>query len=171
MIQQNKQEDALNYAEQLKKRKIGKLQTHIECSSSVMNAVINSKFSDAQEYGIETSFRMVVQIPENLEFDISIILSNLLDNSIEACRHNEVPSQIILAVSKFGAYYQLLIKNTIENSVLQHNKHLKTIKSEKNEHGWGLKSIKDIVEKHQGMMDIYEENNEFCVSVLLKEGI
>lgn len=171
MIQQNKQEDALNYAEQLKKRKIGKLQTHIECSSSVMNAVINSKFSNAQEYGIETSFRMVVQIPENLEFDISIILSNLLDNSIEACRHNEVPSQIILAVSKFGAYYQLLIKNTIENSVLQHNKHLKTIKSEKNEHGWGLKSIKDIVEKHQGMMDIYEENNEFCVSVLLKEGI
>lgn len=171
MIQQNKQEDALNYAEQLKKRKIGKLQTHIECSSSVMNAVINSKFSDAQEYGIETSFRMVVQIPENLEFDISIILSNLLDNSIEACRHNEVQSQIILAVSKFGAYYQLLIKNTIENSVLQHNKHLKTIKSEKNEHGWGLKSIKDIVEKHQGMMDIYEENNEFCVSVLLKEGI
>lgn len=115
MIQQNKQEDALHYAEQLKKRKIGKLQTHIECSSSVINAVVNSKFSDAQVNGIETSFKMVVQIPENLEFDINIILLNLLDNAIEACCKNEISSQIILAVSKFGAYYQLLIKNTIEN--------------------------------------------------------
>ena len=170
MIQQNKQEDALHYAEQLKKRKIGKLQTHIECSSSVINAVINSKFSDAQVNGIETSFKMVVQIPENLEFDISIILSNLLDNAIEACCKNEISSQIILAVSKFGAYYQLLIKNTIENSVLKNNKQLKTFKLEKNKHGLGLKSIRDIVEKRQGMLDIYEENGEFCVSVLLKEG-
>lgn len=170
MIQQNKQEDALHYAEQLKKRKIGKLQTHIECSSSVINAVINSKFSDAQVNGIETSFKMVVQIPETLEFDISIILSNLLDNAIEACCKNEISSQIILAVSKFGAYYQLLIKNTIENSVLKNNKQLKTFKLEKNKHGLGLKSIRDIVEKRQGMLDIYEENGEFCVSVLLKEG-
>lgn len=171
MIQQNKQEDALHYAEQLKKRKIGKLQTHIECSSSVINAVINSKFSDAQVNGIETSFKMVVQIPKNLEFDISIILSNLLDNAIEACCKNEISSQIILAVSKFGAYYQLLIKNTIENSVLKNNKQLKTFKLEKNKHGLGLKSIRDIVEKRQGMLDIYEENGEFCVSVLLKEGV
>lgn len=170
MIQQNKQEDALHYAEQLKKRKIGKLQTHIECSSSVINAVINSKFSDAQVNGIETSFKMVVQIPKNLEFDISIILSNLLDNAIEACCKNEISSQIILAVSKFGAYYQLLIKNTIENSILKNNKQLKTFKLEKNKHGLGLKSIRDIVEKRQGMLDIYEENGEFCVSVLLKEG-
>ena len=170
MIQQNKQEDALHYAEQLKKRKIGKLQTHIECSSSVINAVVNLKFSDAQVNGIETSFKMVVQIPENLEFDISIILSNLLDNAIEACCKNEISSQIILAVSKFGAYYQLLIKNTIENSVLKNNKQLKTFKLEKNKHGLGLKSIRDIVEKRQGMLDIYEENGEFCVSVLLKEG-
>lgn len=171
MIQQNKQEDALHYAEQLRKRKIGKLQTHIECSSSVINAVVNSKFSDAQVNGIETSFKMVVQIPENLEFDISIILSNLLDNAIEACCKNEISSQIILAVSKFGAYYQLLIKNTIENSVLKNNKQLKTFKLEKNKHGLGLKSIRDIVEKRQGMLDIYEENGEFCVSVLLKEGV
>ena len=171
MIQKNEHDDALRYAENLKKRKIGKMQTHIECSSSVINAVVNSKFSEAQENGIETSFKMVVQIPENLEFDISIVLSNLLDNSIEACCKNEIASQIVLAISKFGAYYQLLIKNTIECSVLKNNKQLQTIKQEKNKHGWGLKSIKDIVEKHQGMLDIYEENDEFCVSVLLKDGV
>ncbi len=171
MIQQKKYEDALNYSHKLKDRKVGKLQIHIECSSPAINAVVNSKFSDAKENGIETSFRMLVQIPESLEFDISIILMNLLDNSVEACCKNEISSQIILTISRIGVYYQLLIENTIEESVLQNNKQLKSIKSGKNKHGWGLKSIKDIIERHDGMMDIYEENGRFCVSILLKEGI
>ncbi|MDE5917232.1 MAG: GHKL domain-containing protein, partial [Oscillospiraceae bacterium] len=169
MIQQNKREDALHYAEQLKKRKIGNIQTHIECSSSVINAILNSKFSDAHDKGIATSFKMVVQIPESLEFDISIILSNLLDNAIEACCKNDDVSRIVLTITKNNAYYQLLIKNTIDDSVLEWNKSLKTIKAGKNEHGWGLKSIFDIVEKHQGMIEIFEENGEFCVNTLLKE--
>ncbi len=169
MIQQNKREDALHYAEQLKKRKIGNIQTHIECSSSVINAVLNSKFSDAHDKGIATSFKMVVQIPESLEFDISIILSNLLDNAIEACCKNDAASRIVLSIMKNNAYYQLLIKNTIVDSVLEWNKSLKTIKTGKNEHGWGMKSIFDIVEKHQGMIEIFEENGEFCVCTLLKE--
>lgn len=169
MIQQNKREDALHYAEQLKKRKIGNIQTHIECSSSVINAVLNSKFSDAHDKGIATSFKMVVQIPESLEFDISIILSNLLDNAIEACCKNDAASRIVLSITKNNAYYQLLIKNTIVDSVLEWNKSLKTIKTGKNEHGWGMKSIFDIVEKHQGMIEIFEENGEFCVCTLLKE--
>ena len=171
MIQQEKYEDALNYSQKLKDRKVGKLQIHIECSSPAINAVVNSKFSDAQEKGIETSLRMVVQIPESLEFDISIILMNLLDNAIEACSKNDISSEIVLTISKVGVYYQLLIENTIEESVLQNNKHLKSIKNGKNRHGWGLKSIKDIVERHDGMLDIYEENGRFCVSILLKEGI
>ena len=169
MIQQNKREDALHYAEQLKKRKIGNIQTHIECSSSVINAVLNSKFSDAHDKDIATSFKMVVQIPESLEFDISIILSNLLDNAIEACCKNDAASRIVLSITKNNAYYQLLIKNTIVDSVLEWNKSLKTIKAGKNEHGWGMKSIFDIVEKHQGMIEIFEENGEFCVCTLLKE--
>ncbi len=32
-----------------------------------------------------------------------------------------------------------------------------------------MKSIFDIVEKHQGMIEIFEENGEFCVCTLLKE--
>lgn len=31
----------------------------------------------------------------------------------------------------------------------------------------GLKSVKEIAEKHEGMIDIYEKNGMFIVSVLL----
>lgn len=50
---------------------------------------------------------------------------------------------------------------------LQNNKELKTHKSDSAEHGWGLKSVKDIVDKYDGMIDIYENSSMFFVDILL----
>lgn len=160
-------EEAIDYAEKLKERKINSIQPQILSSNSVINAVINSKFSEAQEKGIDTSLRLVVTIPKFLEFDLSILLSNLLDNAIEACTENSSSSQIILTISEIDGYYRVIIRNTIEKSVLQNNRDLKTNKSNLTEHGWGLKSVKDIVDKYDGMIDIYENENMFFVDILL----
>ncbi|MBQ9631540.1 MAG: GHKL domain-containing protein, partial [Lachnospiraceae bacterium] len=34
-------------------------------------------------------------------------------------------------------------------------------------HGWGLRSIKDIAEIHNGSVDIYEKDGMFTVNILL----
>lgn len=73
------------YAKQFKERKVNTILSQVQCSSTMLNAVVNAKFNDAQSKGIDTSLRLVVQIPHDLEFDLSIMLSNLLDNAIEAC--------------------------------------------------------------------------------------
>ena len=102
-----------------------------------------------------------------LEFDMSVLLSNLLDNAIEGCEKNRIPSQIILSISAYAGYYRVIIKNTIEKSILRDNKKLRTDKSNKQKHGWGLKSVYDIAEVHQGDVDIYEKNGMFIVNVLM----
>lgn len=160
-------EEAISYADKLKERKINSIQPQILSSNPVVNAVINSKFGEAQEKGIDTSLRLVVTIPKYLEFDLSILLSNLLDNAIEACTQNSVSSQIILTISDIDGYYRVIIRNTVEKSILQNNKDLKTHKSDSAEHGWGLKSVKDIVDKYDGMIDIYENSSMFFVDILL----
>lgn len=160
-------EEAINYADKLKERKINPIQPQILSSNPVINAVINSKFGEAGEKGIDTSLRLVVKVPEYLEFDLSILLSNLLDNAIEACVKNTVSSQIILTISEVDGYYRIVIRNTIESSVLQNNSDLKTQKSDALHHGWGLKSIRDIVDKYDGLIDIYENSGMFFVDILL----
>ena len=160
-------EEAINYADKLKERKINPIQPQILSSNPVVNAVINSKFGEAGEKGIDTSLRLVVKVPEYLEFDLSILLSNLLDNAIEACIENVAASQIILTISEIDGYYRVVIRNTIENSVIQNNKNLKTHKLDSTQHGWGLKSIKDIVDKYDGLIDIYENSGMFFVDILL----
>lgn len=160
-------EEAISYAEKLKQRKVNPIQSQILSSNPVVDAVINSKFVEAEEKGIYTSLRLVVKIPEYFEFDLSILLSNLLDNAIEACIKNDAPSQIILTISEVDGYYRVVIRNTIKNSVLQNNKSLVTDKTDLTQHGWGLKSVKDIVDKYDGLIDIYEKSDMFFVDILL----
>lgn len=167
MINQGDYTGALTYAEKLKERKINSIQTHIHSSSTVINAMINSKCNEANEYNIETSVRIATSIPEYLEFDLSVLLSNLLDNAIEACQKNKNHSQIILTIYEEAGYYRIVVRNTIESSVLQENKILESEKQDKLAHGWGLKSVEDIVLKHDGLIDFYEKDSMFFVDVLL----
>lgn len=158
---------AIDYSEKLLGENSSFYFNFIKCSSSIVNAVVNSKFGKANEFGIKTSCRIVIAIPEYLEYDLSILLSNLLDNAIEACQKNIHKSHIILSISEIGGYYRITVKNTIDKPVLKVNNKLETRKADKQKHGWGLKSIYDITENYNGNMDIYEDNEMFVVDILL----
>lgn len=167
MIEQGDCSGALEYAKQFKERKVNTILSQVQCSSTMLNAVVNAKFNDAQSKGIDTSLRLVVQIPHDLEFDLSIILSNLLDNAIEACEKNPLNAQILLTISEEAGYYRLVVRNTITSSVLKKNQELTTRKANKKLHGWGLRSVTDLVSKRNGWIDFYEKDGMFYVDILL----
>jgi sensor histidine kinase regulating citrate/malate metabolism len=51
----------------------------------------------------------------------------------------------------------LKVKNSIEKSVLKGNPLLKTTKSDTQNHGLGLDNVKNIVEAHNGFVNIQEK--------------
>ena len=167
MIEQGDCSGALAYAKRFKERKVNTILSQVQCSSTMLNAVVNAKFNDAQSKGIDTSLRLVVQIPHDLEFDLSIMLSNLLDNAIEACEKNPSNAQILLTISEEAGYYRIVVRNTIAASVLKKNQELKTEKADKKLHGWGLRSVTDLVSKRNGLIDFYEKEGMFYVDILL----
>ena len=66
------------------------------------------------------------------------------------------------------SYLHIVMKNTIEGSVLKENPHLNTTKKDNVEqHGYGLKSVRDIVKKYNGSMQINEQEGYFVVDVIL----
>ena len=167
MIEQGDCSGALAYAKRFKERKVNTILSQVQCSSTMLNAVVNAKFNDAQSKGIDTSLRLVVQIPHDLEFDLSIMLSNLLDNAIEACEKNPSNAQILLTISEEAGYYRIVVRNTIAASVLKKTQELKTEKANKKLHGWGLRSVTDLVSKRNGLIDFYEKEGMFYVDILL----
>lgn len=167
LIKERKLDDAERYLQEFIGNQNYIIKPHIHSSSSVLNAVINEKFSKAEQKKIDPSCRILVPIPKYLEYDLSIMLSNLLDNAIEACVKNFISSQIILLITDVAGYYRVVVKNTIQKSVLEKNKNLETNKDDQEQHGWGLKSVQDITNKYMGTLDIYEKNGMFVVSALL----
>lgn len=63
----------------------------------------------------------------------------------------------------------IAVKNSIAESVLLNNPDLKTDKQNKSEHGFGIKSIKQIADKYDGSIEFNEENGVFIAEVWLKK--
>lgn len=99
--------------------------------------------------------------------DISVILTNLVTNAIEAsvCSHSK---DITLELSVQRNYYCIRVANQIEKSVLESNPMLITTKADKTAHGFGVASVKMLAEKYDGMTSFYEKNGQFIADVWLK---
>ena len=98
--------------------------------------------------------------------DTGILFGNLLDNAIEAAQETD-SRRITVDVNQKGHYLSVLVTNSIKTSVLKTNAELQTSKTDKLLHGIGVKSVKALVEKYDGMIDFFEKNGEFCCHIML----
>ncbi len=94
---------------------------------------------------------------------MSILLSNLLDNAIAGCSISE-PS-IELTISRKKSLTYIAVCNSIDSSVLENNPELVTNKADSSDHGFGIKSIKNIVKKYEGSVDFKEDNLKFIAEI------
>lgn len=144
---------------------LNKMYTYIQTGNSLLNYIINTKLQIAKSSGLNVKAEI-----ENLSFeyigsvDFSALLNNLLDNAIEGSLASENKELIINILRKKG-YDTISIKNSINGSILKNNPKLISTKTGEG-HGYGLTQIKRIVEKYNGMLDVYEEQNYFCVNVV-----
>lgn len=112
-----------------------------------------------------------VILPEDIchSFDINIILENLLENAIEAAAQTEEKMLNVNIQLKKGVL-RIEIENSF-NGVLnvRDDKDIQyvTTKKEQESHGIGLKSVKKIIHKYNGIIDIIPNEKTFCVKALL----
>ena len=98
--------------------------------------------------------------------DITIILGNALDNAIRAAK-DSIGKTVDLYIQPQGAYNSIVIINDIARSVLSDNPTLTTTKVKCSQHGFGIKNIRQAVERNQGMLEFFEQNNRFECDILL----
>ncbi|MGN0496304.1 MAG: ATP-binding protein [Lachnospiraceae bacterium] len=147
---------------------------HIVSTSGcvMLDAIINSKASYAKQYGInfEVDIELVFDVDYLLD-DVSVLLYNLMDNAIEANKKNQGQKYIKLTIkgdSRNEKTWIIKIMNPYETAIKRSNNgEYITSKEDKRMHGYGLKSIKQIVEKHKGEIKIEDSENIFKVSIML----
>ena len=143
--------------------------TLIESSSStsIIDAILHQKIVLAQKSHINVESCISSDFPSNIsEWDLCILLSNLLDNAIEACSNIE-KSKIQIQIKTVKQYLTIVIKNTTEHDVLQKNPHLNSNKKTKGIHGIGIKVVQEIVTKYNGSINFESTPSLFTVKLML----
>lgn len=152
-------------------------QTLHYCGDTTVNAVLATKENQLNRYGIQLAYS--IDIPKELPFDptdICALFANALDNAAEACqkaadKEQKTIKKITLESKSQKGLFCLKITNPVESS--GHDITYRssgsgprsrdastpvTTKPDKRGHGLGLKSIREIVTRYQGEMELKTEN-------------
>ena len=140
----------------------------IQSGNAVMDALLNHKYFLASKYHIEMKIQILVpsELPQS-PADLCIIIGNLLDNAIEAAKITQERKIEVVVKYEHKKLY-INITNPYRNPVEKDKSgNYITQKKDKENHGVGLDSVKNCVEKNQGILLIDTKNNVFDVTVIL----
>ena len=104
--------------------------------------------------------------------DIVTILSNLLDNAIEACKKCDIGKRILkLKLVNEDGMVKIGVKNTFSNPIVYENGEIKSTKLvQTEEHGVGIKNIIEVIERYGGSYIIKNDDHEFYFSIIMPVG-
>ena len=138
--------------------------------NAVLDTLLTQKKIYCLDHDIDFSMKANGKALSNLAVrDICTIVGNLLDNAIEYASGLEDTEQrhIQGEIYEKGAFLMIRIENYYLGAPVTEAHLPKTTKGDKTRHGYGLKSVRYIVEKYDGSMTIRTENNWFVVRVLI----
>lgn len=150
---------AQSYIEELRGKQ-ATLLCRINCHHPIIDAILNQKYQIATEHSIDMQIQVnnlaAVKLSAN---ELVVLLSNLLDNAIEACErinHNRIiDCRIIL-----GDCLYISIRNTSLPVVITDGIIL-TSKPTPNEHGFGLIGIRHVLDHCKAEYTYHYDNGWF----------
>lgn len=129
--------------------------------------IINYKLRKACEMGIHIECDIIV--PYDIELpmvDMTSLLGNLLDNAITGTLKTN--NKLIKIHIQYNKHTLLgIIENTYDGNLNYKNGILTTIKQDTKHHSFGLKNIKKIVEKYNGILKIEHTDTKFVVKFII----
>lgn len=165
MAEQGSNAELQEYIQKLLQHNMEMNRTFVFTGNDILDAILNTKLSDAQQKNIQ--FHTV--ITDTLNFfepeDICILFGNLIDNALTAAEDTE-EKMVNLQIQPQGDYVSIVISNSIKDSVLEANPHLKSTK-ENSGHGYGVKNIRKIVQKYYGIIQFFEKEKQFFCEILI----
>lgn len=166
LIQEGKCQDALQYMEKVTNEKMESLIQLVETGNDIIDASINSKLVHCKEKNINIEFSLSGCWQFENAMDIGIVLCNLLENAILAAEGTK-EHRLIMSSRTVKNYMQIDITNSYEKNRFKESKELFFEGRDAKDHGWGLVSVKKILEQYNGYLIQSEEEGQFVTTILI----
>ena len=160
LAQQKKAEEIIDYVNQA----IGNTEHtgyFVDSGNRVVDSILNLKLSEADAE--QTEIHTEISLPEKIlvsDFDMIIILGNLLDNAITALKQCECRRLYVKLCYAAGSLC-IAVRNTYQENTSV------AVYDKTEDHGIGLKSVKNVLERYNGEMEIRKSDGVYSVSAIM----
>jgi len=143
-----------------------------DTGSRITNTKWYDLINDERYEGVNTTWKG--KLPPLISADIRemvLLFHNLLDNAFEAAAKSVGEKFVHVEVNKNETGFSMKIKNSYSGDIKQTaNGGFVTSKADKGNHGFGMKIIKRITEKYDGIVDFSFSESEF-ISFITFDGV
>ena len=147
------------------KNRIESISGRLTTGNPTIDFIINSKLSDHKDLNL-----FLINSSINVDgidpLDLVSLIGNIIDNALEALE-NSTEKRLEIDFSTSDEYQSIIIKNSIDSSVLETNPDLASTKKDKTGHGLGTKIIREITDEYDGICNFFEKNGMFGVHIML----
>ena len=139
----------------------------VNSGNPVIDAVVQAKRKSAGQQGVTLIVRIQLEEPVKLDaLELGVLIGNAVDNAIEAAQQlgrDAAPEVLVQIRSLMGRVWIRVENPTVEQggdvSLLQ------STKGDKMQHGYGIKSIRSIAEKHDGTLEFTWQDHRFAAEI------
>lgn len=136
--------------------------------NAIVDMILNSKkiYAEERQIQVEIETEVIPRFVLDNRETISLF-GNLLDNAIEACEKMQKNEKWIhISLKKHHELLSIEIENSIEEVPKERRGELLSDKMSQEVHGYGLKNVQQIVNKHDGAYSYQIKENSFLTSIV-----
>ena len=164
LVSEGKNDQALEYIDKMQTGlDIAKIKM-FETGNHIADALLESKAKTAHRYGIKISIEGNIPSGNIEDVDLVILLSNLLDNAIEASIQADGDKFIEIRSILKKNIWILNVKNPCDKEVIIKDNRIESTKDDNEAHGFGLANIERITSKYNGRLQLSFEDHIFTAT-------
>jgi signal transduction histidine kinase len=139
----------------------------VSTGNTMIDYLVNRKIAEAQKKHIRIYTEIL--LPKDISIDedrFSTIFLNIINNAIEACEGIEKPD-IHISLKCIKNYFCCEVSNKTNPDKILGNPQLNTTKKDKENHGLGLKIVKETIDECNGIFKTELKGNYFWAKVMI----
>ena len=140
-----------------------KIRPVVQSGHEMLDILLNGKLAMAASMGIRTRIQQI-RVPQSLplsDADLCSLIANLMDNALEAASMARAPFLNLDIHAKDG-YLVLVCENSCDPA-----RPARTKKETGPKHGLGLKIIRSIVQRYEGVVQAETENDLYKTRIVI----
>lgn len=170
MLQEKDYEGAVNLIKPFSKKQLQQKEMVKYTDNKMINYLLGDRIALCNEQNIDIKYFVSGIIDGIEDIDLHCILSNLLDNAIEAVQNTD-SKYIELYILGDEHSVCIEVANSVMENVLLTNPNFVTTKKEKSIHGFGVKNVRDTILEYSGKIKYeYKKDGKLsCQVILMKD--